>query len=49
MRVPYKVPFLSTKLRKIANELNIVHLLDASLKEQKINRACRNLESINHY
>ena len=38
-RVPYKVPFLSTKLRAIAREMNQEHLLDASLMEQRINRA----------
>ena len=38
-RVPYKVPFLSTKLRKIAKAENLEHLLDASLLEQKQMRA----------
>lgn len=41
-RVPYKVPFLSTKLRKIAREENIEHLLDESLREQKRRRARSN-------
>lgn len=38
-RVPYKVPFLSTKLRQIAKENNLEHLLDESLYKQKIQRA----------
>lgn len=38
-RVPYKVPFLSVKLRKLANELGLVGELDESLLIQKINRA----------
>lgn len=38
-RTPYQVPFLSTKLRKIAKEEQIEYLLDSSLKEQKIMRA----------
>ena len=38
-RVPYKVPFLSTKLRKIAVELGIEHELNESLKIQRITRA----------
>ena len=38
-RVPYKVPFLSTKLRKIAVELGIEHELDESLMIQRITRA----------
>lgn len=38
-RVPYKVPFLSTKLRKLARELGLEDELDASLMEQRINRA----------
>ncbi len=37
--VPYKVPFLSTKIRSIAKKYNIEHLLDESLMEQKITRA----------
>lgn len=40
--VPYKVPFLSVKLRKIAKELGIEHLLDLSLQEQKRKRAIEN-------
>lgn len=47
-RVPYKVPFLSTKLRQIAKEQNIEHLLDESLRQQRCTRAQRNLESINN-
>jgi len=38
-RVPYKVPFLSVKLRKIAKEEGLEHLLDESLSEQRIRRA----------
>lgn len=38
-RVPYKVPFLSTKLRKIAKEVGVEHMLDASLQEQRATRA----------
>lgn len=38
-RVPYKVPFLSTKIREIAKELNLEGELDASLMEQRITRA----------
>lgn len=38
-RVPYKVPFLSTKLRKIAREIGAEYLLDESLAEQKRERA----------
>lgn len=38
-RVPYKVPFLSVKLRKIAKELNLEHELDESLMIQRIERA----------
>lgn len=41
-RVPYKVPYLSTKLRKIAKELGIEHLLNESLHLQKQNRAREN-------
>lgn len=38
-RVPYKVPFLSTKLRKIAKELGVEHELDESLQYQRVERA----------
>lgn len=38
-RVPYKVPFLSTKLRKVAQELGVEPELDASLMDQRITRA----------
>jgi len=38
-RVPYQVPFLSVKLRRIAKERGIEYLLDESLKEQKQRRA----------
>lgn len=37
--VPYKVPYLSVKLRKIAEELGLVGELDESLMIQRINRA----------
>jgi len=38
-RVPYQVPFLSVKLRKLAKKYNLEHLLDASLMEQRQRRA----------
>lgn len=38
-RIPYKVPFISVKLRKLAKELNIEHELDESLMQQRIERA----------
>lgn len=38
-RVPYKVPFLSVKLRKVAKELGVEHELDESLMQQRIERA----------
>lgn len=38
-RVPYKIPFLSTKLRQIAKDLGIESDLDESLKLQKQQRA----------
>ena len=38
-RVPYKVPFLSTKIRQIAKELGLENDLDTSLAIQKANRA----------
>lgn len=38
-RVPYKVPFLSVKVRQLANELGLVGELDESLVIQRINRA----------
>ncbi len=41
-RVPYKVPFLSTKLRKIAKKYQLESLLDDSLALQRINRARTN-------
>lgn len=40
--VPYKVPFLSTKLRKIARKYNLEHLLNDSLEEQRKQRAINN-------
>jgi len=47
-RVPYKVPFLSTKIRRIARETNQEHLLDLSLKQQQKNRARKNIHAYNH-
>ena len=41
-RVPYKVPFLSTKLRKIAKSLNRENELNHSLLVQNQERARRN-------
>lgn len=38
-RIPYKVPFISTKLRSLAKELGVEDALDASLMEQRITRA----------
>ena len=46
-RVPYKVPFLSTKLRELAKELNLEAELDKSLKEQRANRNRKVLAKIN--
>lgn len=46
-RVPYKVPFLSTKLRKLARELGIEDELNKSLQLQRINRANKNLGVLN--
>lgn len=46
-RVPYKVPFLSTKLRKIAKELGLEIELNNSLKEQRANRNRKVLAKIN--
>lgn len=46
-RVPYKVPFLSTKLRSIAKELQLEYELDASLREQRTNRNRKTLHKIN--
>lgn len=37
--VPYKVPFLSTKLRKLAKKAGLEHLLNESLRQQKVERA----------
>lgn len=45
--VPYKVPYLSTKLRSIARKLSKESLLDDSLQKQRVERAIKNLESIN--
>lgn len=41
-RVPYKVPFLSTKLRQYAVELGVVGELDESLYLQQVERARTN-------
>lgn len=38
-RVPYKVPFLSTKVRKLAQELGLEGELDESLYLQRVTRA----------
>lgn len=38
-RVPYKVPFLSTKLRALAKEFNLETELNESLYTQRVNRA----------
>lgn len=38
-RVPYKVPFISVKLRKLSQELGIEGELDESLMAQRIERA----------
>ena len=38
-RVPYKVPFLSVKLRQIARELGVENDLNESLYQQRISRA----------
>lgn len=38
-RVPYKVPFLSTKIRQLAGELNLTGELNESLYFQRIARA----------
>ena len=38
-RVPYKVPFLSIKLRALAKEFNLETELDESLYIQRVNRA----------
>ena len=46
-RVPYKVPFLSTKIRKLAKELGLEEELNNSLKEQRANRNRKVLNKIN--
>lgn len=46
-RVPYKVPFLSTKVRKIAKEVGLENELNASLKEQRAVRNRKVLLKIN--
>lgn len=38
-RVPYRVPFLSTKLRSIARDLDLEHELNESLYIQRVERA----------
>lgn len=47
-RVPYKVPFLSTKLRNLAQEIGQENLLDESLKQQKAKRNRKALQTINN-
>ena len=44
MRVPYQVPFLSVKVRRLAREHGIEHLLNDALKLQK-NERMRNVNS----
>ena len=46
-RVPYKVPFLSTKLRKLAKELGLELQLDAALKQQRAERNRKVLAKVN--
>lgn len=46
-RVPYKVPFLSTKLRSIAKDLGLIDALDASLKLQRAERNRKVLQKVN--
>lgn len=41
-RVPYKVPFLSTKIRQIAKEIGLENELNESLYQQKLKRAVIN-------
>ena len=41
-RVPYQVPFLSTKLRKIAQELGVEADLNEAIRIGKVNRARKN-------
>jgi len=48
-RVPYKVPFLSVKLRRLAKKHNLEHLLDASLMQQRQRRARINGAKSNQY
>lgn len=38
-RVPYKVPFLSVKVKRIAKELNLLNELEQSIYEQRVIRA----------
>ena len=46
-RVPYKVPFLSTKIKQIATQEGRLYELQQSLKLQRQIRALKNLEAIN--
>lgn len=46
-RVPYKVPFLSTKLRKLATELGVEGQLNVALKLQRAERNRKVLSIIN--
>ena len=48
-RVPYKVPFLSTKIKQFATETGRLYALQESLKEQRRQRAMKNLESVNQW
>ena len=47
LRVPYKVPFLSTKVRKLAKVLGLEDYLDQSLKKQRADRNKKVLKIIN--
>ena len=46
-RVPYKVPFLSTKIRALARELQLETELDESLRQQRADRNRKVLLGIN--
>jgi hypothetical protein len=46
-RVPYKVPFLSVKLRKISRKYGLESCLDISLKDQRVVRNREVLKSVN--
>lgn len=46
-RVPYKVPFLSTKLRKLAKELNLELQLNDALRNRRTERNRQVLHEVN--